>query len=184
MKRKRPIKIPGATQSSQRYMRSTRTTYLNKVMAGDGNKNLWRYVKNQKKSSSGRNTLSQWKDWNKSKEKAEMLNNQFTSVFTKDQAETLPDLGNSTYPPMPKIAVDETGVCSLLARLDPKKASGADNIPAIILKNCAEEITPMLSTIIQKSYDTHVVPSDWRKAAVVSSPALETFKRYLLVPIY
>lgn len=95
-----------------------------------------------------------------------MLNNQFTSVFTKDQAETLPDLGNSTYPPMPKITVDETGVCSLLARLDPKKASGADNIPAIILKNCAEEITPMLSTIIQKSYDTHVVPSDWRKAAV------------------
>ena len=97
------------------------------------------YVKNQKKSSSAVGTLSaNGKIGIRPKEKAKMLNNQFTSVFTKDQAETLPDLGNSTYPPMPKITVDETGVCSLLARLDPKKALGADNIPAIILKNCAE----------------------------------------------
>ena len=136
-------------------------------MSEDGNKGLWRYIKNKKKSSSGVGTLTANGTTGVSPlEKAEMLNQQFTSVFTSDEANTTPDLGPSPFPAMPQILIAEKGVCSLLNNLNPKKASGADNIPAVLLKKCAEEITPMLSAIIQQSLDTHVVPDDWKKAAV------------------
>ena len=99
------------------------------------------------------------------KEKAEMLNDQFTSVFTQSQ-QNHPDVIPSPYPPMPQINIAEAGVTSLLRKLNPKKACGADKIPATFLKNCAEEISPILTVIIQKSLDSKQVPSDWKKAVV------------------
>ena len=42
----------------------------------------------------------------------------------------------------------------------------------LFLKECAHEISPMLSVIIQKSLDEKNVPNDWKKVLV--SPA---FKR-------
>ena len=166
-KEKDMLKFQDLRKEAQRTMRSAHNSYLNKVISEDGNKGLWRYVKNQKKSSSGVGTLAaNGKAGITPIEKAQMLNDQFTSVFTQDQADTTPDLGPSPFPQMAKISIAEDGVCSLLSKQNPKKASGADNIPAIILKNCAAEISPMLTTIIQQSLDTGDVPGDWRKATV------------------
>ena len=67
---------------------------------------------------------------------------------------------------MARIEIAVNGVAALLRNLDVKKASGADNIPAIVLQHCAIEIAPMLTTIIQKSLDTHDVPTDWKQATV------------------
>ena len=68
------------------------------------------------------------------KEKAEMLNEQFVSVFTRDESTSAPpDLGPSTSQEMAKIEIAEKRVAALLRNLDIKKASGADNIPAIVL---------------------------------------------------
>ena len=56
----------------------------------------------------------------------------------------------------------------LLQKLNPGKACGPDLLPARVLKELASEISPLLTTIFQKSLDTGYVPKDWRTANVTA----------------
>ena len=58
-------------------------------------------------------------------QKANILNRQFTSVFTNDTKTSLPDLGPSPYPSMKDITASCEGVVKLLKNLKPQKAAGA-----------------------------------------------------------
>ena len=60
----------------------------------------------------------------------------------------------------------EEGVRKLLRKLNPHKASGPDLIPARILKDMADEISPLLTIIFQRSFDCGKVPDDWRSANI------------------
>ncbi|XP_072018350.1 uncharacterized protein [Amphiura filiformis] len=101
------------------------------------------------------------------KTKANLLNRQFASVFTKDDTSTLPDLGPSNHPPMNGIQITNQGIVKLLKNLNPYKASGPDGVPARLLKETAEEIAPAISLLYQASLDQGSVPSSWKKALVV-----------------
>jgi hypothetical protein len=52
----------------------------------------------------------------------------------------------------------------LLKNINPSKASGPDNIPNRILKECAKQLAPGLKIIYQKSIDTAILPRDWLNA--------------------
>ena len=97
--------------------------------------------------------------------KAEILNDQFKSVFTQEHPElpSVPDLSN---PIMPDIKVSVEGVTKLLRDINPNKASWPDEIPARILKLAAEEIAPALSVIFQRSLDSGEIPSPWLRANI------------------
>ena len=56
----------------------------------------------------------------------------------------------------------------LLTNINPSKASGPDNIPNRILKECAIHLAPILKTILQCSLDTGELPNDWRDANISS----------------
>ena len=47
-----------------------------------------------------------------------------------------------------------------------KKSSGPDNIPSWILKECADEIAPILQIIFTQSLNTHTLPQDWLTANI------------------
>ncbi|XP_072022921.1 uncharacterized protein [Amphiura filiformis] len=47
-----------------------------------------------------------------------------------------------------------------------KKASGPDNIPNKILKECSVELAPLLSALFNQSISTGVLPDDWTTANV------------------
>ena len=79
----------------------------------------------------------------------------------------MPDLGPSPYPSLPRITVTQNGVTKLLKGINPFKATGPDEIPAFILKNTADSLSPYLTYLYQFSLDTGTVPDDWRKANVV-----------------
>ena len=96
--------------------------------------------------------------------KAEILNQQFQSVFRDDQSSQETNLYNSTLPEMPDIKITETGVLKLLQNLKPYKAQGPDNIHPRILKELAVEIAPSLTLIFRKSYETGEVPKDLVKS--------------------
>jgi hypothetical protein len=64
----------------------------------------------------------------KSKTEAEILNTQFSSVFTIEDVTNFPDLGDSPYPSAPTIRVTEQVVVKLLRGLNPHKASGPDGL--------------------------------------------------------
>jgi hypothetical protein len=55
-------------------------------------------------------------------QKAEMLNSQFTSVFTTENTTNMPSKGISPFKPMKDIKISEKGVEKELNRLNPCKA--------------------------------------------------------------
>ena len=55
--------------------------------------------------------------------KADMLNCQFSSVFTKEDFNHLPQKNPSPYPVMSPIVIHNAGVYKLLSRLNQRKAS-------------------------------------------------------------
>ena len=97
-------------------------------------------------------------------QKANILNRQFISVFTDDTKTSLPDLGHSQYPSMEDITASCEGVVKLLKILKPHKAAVPDDIPLMLLKEAADEIT----LLFQASLNQGNNPSTWRKALVVS----------------
>jgi hypothetical protein len=56
------------------------------------------------------------------KGKAEILNKQYDSIFTDENLEQTPQLGNSSVPSIDQLNITENGVCTLLKKLDPTKA--------------------------------------------------------------
>ena len=112
-----------------------------------------------------------------SKEKAEILLDQFQSVFTRDGGSAPPHLDPPQHPIISDININTAGVCNLLKAINPHKAYGPDQIPNVILKNCADTLAPALRDIFQRSLDTAVLPSDWRTANVSA-----VFQKFDTVP--
>ena len=100
--------------------------------------------------------------------KAEILLNQFKSVFTTDNSKELPPVNpNSTLcSPLEHIKIDSKGVEKLLNNIKPHKACGPDQIPNIVLKNCAKELAPGITILFQKSIDSGILPKDWTDANI------------------
>ncbi|MCG8046535.1 MAG: reverse transcriptase family protein, partial [Candidatus Thiodiazotropha endolucinida] len=69
---------------------------------------------------------------------------------------------------MEDIDIQEQGVKKLLDGLNPRKASGPDNISARILKDCSASLTPILTLIFRQSLHEGRVPDDWRHAYVTA----------------
>jgi len=63
----------------------------------------------------------------------ELLNEQFSSVFTRDDNSELPQMDDSPYQDIPSIDFIVAGIAKLLSELDPTKSSGPDPIPSKLL---------------------------------------------------
>ena len=99
--------------------------------------------------------------------KAEILNAQFQSVYTKEDLSSMPNKGPSPYPSMDSILFSTKGVHKQLSQLNSHKATGPDNISTAILRLAADELAPVLTRLYQFSHDQGTVPQDWRDAHIV-----------------
>jgi len=95
-----------------------------------------------------------------SQSKADILNHQFSSVFTRENTTDIPVLPGASYPSMSDIVVEPYGVEKLLSKVKPSKASGPDAIPCRVLKETAHEIAPILADIFNCSLSTGILPQD------------------------
>ena len=133
------------------------------------NKNFWKYIKAMKKDSSG---IAPLKDNGKIHsdplDKANILNRQYESVFTREDTRDIPPMTGRPYPAMPEIEISTAGVNKLLRNLNPKKASGPDLISTRILKDLNETCTPYLTTIFNKCLTEGRVPQIWKTATVTA----------------
>ena len=100
------------------------------------------------------------------KDKTNILNRQYESVYTQEDISNVPSPSGQPYQPMDEITVTGQGVRKLLQKINPRKACGPDMIPAMILKDLADEIAPLLASIFQRSFDCGEVPDDWRSANI------------------
>ena len=130
-------------------------------------KRFWSYVTAQRKDNNSVSPLR--KDGvliSDAPGKAEILNQQYTSVFTKEDTSNIPSKPSSNIPTCPPIKVTQKGVEKLLKDLKPDKAAGPDQISPRLLKELAEVLASALTTIFQTSIDTGCVPKQWREAVV------------------
>ncbi len=158
--------------SFKRSIRAARINYLkdhlNSSLKEDP-KSFWTYVKNLRSESQGVADLKQGTQFiSDNKEKAEILNKQFTSVFTKEDTLNVPDLGPSIYPNIPALTVSTIGVEKQLKELNPNKAQGPDEIPPWFLRMFATELAPILADLFQTSFNSGDVPDSWKEANVAA----------------
>lgn len=71
---------------------------------------------------------------------------------------------------MPEIAIHAKEVLRVLRSLDVNKASGPDGIPARVLRNCAPELSPVLTRLFRLSLVKRMVPKVWKLANVQPVP--------------
>ena len=111
-------------------------------------KEFWAFVKSKKKDQFGITALEhQGKVYNDSLSKANLLNNQFTSVFTRKDLSHIPKMCGNQVPDIPDVDIQIEGVTKLLQQLDSHKATGPDSIPAYLVKQTALQIAPVLALI-------------------------------------
>jgi hypothetical protein len=106
-------------------------------------------------------------------QKANILNEQFKSVFTTctESIDNIPNKGASPHPVIPSLTITTHGIQKLFNNINPHthKASGPDNISGRILKDPQNFTAPIFTIIFQKSRLTGCVPSDWKHANVASA---------------
>lgn len=158
-------------RATDRSIRKARSTFLYNVgesLESGDTKPFWRFIKNSRQNFSGVAPLNT-RDGiaTSASEKANALNDQFESVFTREDRENIPTvLPGPTCKAMPAINVTVQGVEKLLRGLHTRKASGPDGLTPTILKECSSRIAPILTIIYQKSISTGDLPRDWLRANV------------------
>ena len=160
----------------QRIQRQQYWKYINNLIEppseegehkGSNQKRFWNYVKSLRRDNCGVAPLRDNGILNSAPiDKANILNRQYESVFTREDTSNIPSPSGNPYPDMAPIEISEEGVKKLLKNSNPHKASGPDEIPAKVLKECADEIAPYLTIIFTKSLLDGCIPEDWKRANV------------------
>ena len=142
-----------------------------------GRKRFWTFIKHRKTDTVGIKSLcDKGGDVTKPVEIASLLNDNFQALFTTETP-MMPDLLSrpSSYTDMADINITESGVHNLLKSLKAHKAPGPDQISPRVLKEMANVIAPILTEIFRKSYDSGIIPEDWKTANI--TPVFKKGKR-------
>ena len=126
-------------------------------------KRIWSYVKSKRTDHCGPgvSTLKQGEEtFTTPKDKAEALNNYFSSVYTSEDESTIPTLDNINFPNIPPVVIHNEGIINLLSNLKEHKAKGPDEIPTILLKRLSTSISPALTLIFQAFLHQCKIPTE------------------------
>jgi len=140
---------------------------LGEGLKENNNKPFWKFINSQRKENVGIGPLkANGSLHSDSLKKAQILNEQFTSVFTREDTTEIPNLPGPHFPPIPNIEINTNGVFKLLSNIQSNKAAGPDKIPCRILKELATELAPVLTHIFSHSLNQGKLPADWKNAIV------------------
>jgi hypothetical protein len=135
---------------------------------------FWAYANRKTRSKEGVPNLSRSGDpKNKdltqtAREKAEVLSEYFSSVFTEEKPGhwNLPPSTSPNIQDEVEFTVQE--VEELLQDIDPEKSLGPDKIHPKVLKEARSQLARPLTLLFNKSFNEGEIPTDWRKANVTA----------------
>ena len=133
-----------AQKECKKAFRQAEWTYINEVIQkglDNNTKSFWRYVKSKNQDNIGVSPLcSRGQLQSDGQSKAEVLVNQFSSIFTRDDDTNLPPVRIHVCDSIQDIVISEAGVAKLLLNIQTAKAPGPDGISNLVLKECATEL--------------------------------------------
>ena len=135
------------------------------------NKAFWKYASSKRKMKKEIPHLKR-KDGSlttNDQEKADVLNEQFASVFTQENTDNVPEFESiPVNTKLTSITVTEEQVTKLLKDLRIDKAAGPDNIHPYILKNLAETLAKPLTILYNLSLTETTLPEIWKKGIITA----------------
>ena len=135
----------------------------------NNNKLFWRYVNSQRNTKTTIPDLKR-KDGSLTsddREKAELLNDQFCSVFTNEDTSNIPDIDPlPTNTKLENIEVKTTEVIKQLKGLRTQKSCGPDGVHPYLLKHLAEQMAIPLTLIFNVTIQTGKIPEIWKQGIV------------------
>lgn len=102
-----------------------------------------------------------------SSECANLLNRVFSSIFTFEPADPLPQPELSHHTQMNSITFSPNGIASIIDSLKLSSSTGVDEINTKILKNTKNISSVILTEIFSQSLSLGTLPGDWKVGKVV-----------------
>ena len=129
----------------------------------------WQHVRRKMKSKTGIGTLkTDGVEYQDDNDKAQCLSNFFSSVFTEESDEPLPEMEViSSSSTIDQFTVSEEDLLNKMNHIKVDKSAGPDEIYPRILKECKGSLTKPLLLLFNKSLATGVLPRKWKEAVVV-----------------
>ena len=157
----------------KRLMRKAKKAHEKNIClnAKDNPKLFWAHVRQKLKTKAGvAPLLADKSDINSTKfddkEKANVLQQQFSGVFTREPQGNLPSFRKRTTSILENMAVEEEKVKLLLLSLNVNKSCGPDGIHPRMLIALADLISGPLAFIMKRTLSEGCLPQDWKKANV------------------
>ena len=139
-----------------------------KIIDSNNTKKFYKYIKSKNTDNISVAPLKRGETYVvDDKEKANILNNQYCSVFSEPHKDTPQINSPQAESTIEDIVIQQIGVLNLLNKLDPSKATGPDKISARFLKEFSSEIAPALTLFFGNSLSQGNLPSEWRHAFIV-----------------
>ena len=132
-------------------------------------KHFWKYVKRKVKSQSGVTNLQKTDSTltKSDQEKAEVLNEYFSSVFTRENLDNIPDIPDKQFgKPLDSLIIDISVVEKVLKDLNAGKSMGPDELNPLLLKTMSNVFAVPLTLIFQESVSSGKIPGIWKDARV------------------
>ena len=134
-------------------------------------KKFWLHARSKLNTKTGvapllENSLDQSSLRYDDKSKADLLQKQFLSVFTKESADNVPQLSPRTMLSITELSILEKDVLSKLQSINPYKSCGPDGVHSRLLRELAVQITGPVTALFNSSLQHGKVPDDWKKANI------------------
>ena len=134
-------------------------------------KEFWKYVRNKLRTKTGVSPLLQDVKNPDSlkfgdKEKSDILQDQFCSVFTREQCGKIPTMDTRTDKRLSTLNIDVELVRKEILLLNVNKSCGPDEISPLMLIKLIEFVADPLTLLMNASLNCGVLPRDWKKAYV------------------
>ena len=132
-------------------------------------KSFWKYTRRKSKPRSRLGKLKVGdRSYDTDSEKANVLNDYFSSVFTHEDLSDVPEcsMGGDTYDEIGNLTVTPDVVKKKLLSLNPQKSPGPDGLHPYVLKALADDLAYPLASLYNTSLQEGVVPNSWKEAYV------------------
>ena len=157
----------------KRMLRQEKKDFERKIcnQSNENPKAFWSYIRSNLKTRTGVYPLLQIKDDPTSlkvddREKADILQKQFCSVFTQEPDGEVPFFAERTNAKIEELNITGEMIRAEISKLNQNKSCGPDEIHPIILKKLSDFIIEPLMTIMNSSLRSGILPDDWKQATV------------------